>query len=62
MSSMTYSPVLKSNVGLGFVKGGVEGNKDKTLYVADPIRGNHMAVKIVSPDLISGSEGVSTNG
>ncbi|MGB0844482.1 MAG: FAD-dependent oxidoreductase, partial [Alphaproteobacteria bacterium] len=65
ISSMTYSPVLKSNIGLGFVRGGVEGNKGKTLYVADPVRGNHMAVKIVPSDMISDAEksnGVATNG
>ncbi len=60
ISSMTYSPVKKSNIGLGFLKNGRSRIGEK-LYIADPIRNNHYQVEIVS-SVFYDKEGEKTSG
>jgi sarcosine oxidase subunit alpha len=48
LTSFTYSPVMKSNIALGLVKGGKD-RIGETLYVADPVRNSHQEVTIVDP-------------
>ncbi|MGB0908196.1 MAG: 2Fe-2S iron-sulfur cluster-binding protein [Maricaulaceae bacterium] len=48
MSSVAWSPMLESYVGLGFLKGGKD-RMGETLKAVDFMRNNHVDVKVVSP-------------
>ena len=60
ISSMTYSPVMKTKIGLGFLKNGRSRIGEK-MYIADPIRNNHYAIEIVD-SVFYDKEGERTNG
>ena len=49
VSSAGYSTTYGRYVGLGFLRGGLEKWLGETLYVADPLRGAHFAVRVVNP-------------
>lgn len=48
MSSVCYSPMLESYIGLGFIKSGSK-RKDEVVQAIDLVRGSNVEVKIVSP-------------
>jgi sarcosine oxidase subunit alpha len=48
MSSVCYSPMLESYIGLGFIKSGTE-RMGETVQAIDLVRGSNVAVEIVSP-------------
>lgn len=56
MTSVAYSPTLKSSIGLGFIKNGTQ-RLGESLVATDPLRGENTPVKIVSPHFID-PEGV----
>ncbi|MGB1361394.1 MAG: aminomethyltransferase family protein, partial [Alphaproteobacteria bacterium] len=60
ISSMTYSPVMKSNIGLGMLKNGRARIGEK-MYIADPLRGDHYEVEIVDA-VFYDKEGERTSG
>ena len=49
VSSAGYSTTHGLYVGLGFLRGGVEQWQGQPLYVADPLRGQHIEVRVVPP-------------
>lgn len=49
VSSTTYSPAIDKFIALALLEGGVEANAERTLYAADPLRGGHDPVEVVSP-------------
>jgi len=51
MTSVAYSPSLKSSIGLGFIQRGQE-RLGEIVVAADPLRGKSTNVKIVSPHFI----------
>jgi sarcosine oxidase subunit alpha len=51
MTSVAYSPSLKTSIGLGFIQRGDERIGEKVI-AADPLRGNTMEVEICSPHFI----------
>ena len=55
ITSVTYSPELGHHIGIGFVKGGLNIWKDKTLVGADPVRKKQTKLKVVSPQMIDPS-------
>ena len=55
ITSVTYSPELGHHIGIGFVKGGLNIWKDKTLVGADPVRKKQTKLKVVSPHMINPS-------
>ena len=55
ITSVTYSPELGHHIGIGFVKGGLNIWKDKTLIGADPVRKKQTKLKVVSPQMIDPS-------
>jgi len=48
MTSVAWSPMLESYIGLGFLKGG-KSRIGETLQAKDFMRNNHVDVKVVSP-------------
>lgn len=60
MSSVAFSPELGHSIGLGFIKRGHE-RVGEIVTAADPIRGDAIAVEIVSPNFID-PEGVRLRG
>jgi len=55
MTSVAWSPMLKTYIGLGFLKGG-KARMGETLQAKDFVRKNHVDVKVVSPHFFD-SEG-----
>ena len=51
MTSIAWSPELKTYVGLGFLKAG-RSRKGETVRAVDFMRKNHIDVKIVSPHFV----------
>ena len=51
MSSVAYSPILNSSIGLGFVKNGYE-RMNSTVRAVDFMRGTDIEVEITSPHFI----------
>ncbi|MBZ8134011.1 sarcosine oxidase subunit alpha family protein [Afifella sp. IM 167] len=51
VTSVTYSPELRNHIGLAMLKGGRKRH-GQTLFAADPIRGAHCRVEIVSPHFV----------
>ncbi len=51
MTSVAYSPSLKTSIGLGFIKRGDE-RIGEMVIAADPLRGKTMEVEIFSPHFI----------
>ncbi len=60
MTSVTYSPELGHSIGLGFIKQGHE-RLGEIVIAADPLRGQSIAVEIVSPHFVD-PEGVRLRG
>ena len=60
ITSSTYSVVHHTNIGLAMVKDG-RSRMGETLYVSDPLRGNHFPVQIVDP-VFYDKEGEATHG
>ena len=52
VTSVTHSPELGHWIGLGFVKGGLEKWKNKTVIGSDPVRNKQMEIQVVSPHMI----------
>jgi len=48
MSSVAWSPMLGTYIGLGFLKNG-KNRMDETIQAKDFMRNNHVDVKVVSP-------------
>jgi len=51
ISSVAWSPSLKSYIGLGFLKAGAS-RTDEVIKAVDYMRGHHVEVKVVSPHFI----------
>lgn len=51
MSSVAYSPSMKSHIGLGFIRAGLQ-RMDELVIAADPLRQNETLVRIVSPHFV----------
>ncbi|WP_026380484.1 sarcosine oxidase subunit alpha family protein [Afifella pfennigii] len=51
ITSVTFSPALGKTIGLALLKGGRE-RRGESLYAADPIRGGHCRVEVVSPHFV----------
>ena len=51
MTSVAFSPCLGHSIGLGFIQRGTE-RIGETVIAADPLRGRHTEVEIVSPHFI----------
>ncbi len=51
VSSTCYSPTLKREIGLGFLRGG-QAHIGETFYASDPLGGRHVAVEIVAPHFV----------
>ena len=51
MTSVAFSPCLSHSIGLGFIQRGTE-RMGETVIAADPLRGRHTEVEIVSPHFI----------
>ncbi|TQV83300.1 sarcosine oxidase subunit alpha family protein [Denitrobaculum tricleocarpae] len=49
VSSTTYSPAIDKFIALALLEGGLETNAERILYAADPLRGGHDPVEVVSP-------------
>ena len=49
VSSIADSPALNSWIGLGFVAGGLAAWRDKTIVAENPVDGQSVNVKVVSP-------------
>lgn len=60
MTSVTFSPELGHSIGLGFIKRGHE-RIGEIVIAADPLRGQSIAVEIVSPHFVD-PEGVRLRG
>jgi len=56
MTSVAYSPSLKSSIALGFLTNGTQ-RLGESLLATDPVRGESTAVKVVSPHFVD-PEGV----
>jgi sarcosine oxidase subunit alpha len=52
ISGVTHSPELGHWIGLGFIAGGREAWRGKSVVAADPVRKNNVAVEIVSPHMV----------
>ena len=61
VTAVTHSPALGHWIGLGFVSGGSEAWKDKTVMIADPVRGATIEGEIVSPHMFD-PDGGRQNG
>ena len=51
VTAVTHSPALGHWIGLGFISGGYEKWKDRTVIVADPVRDSFVEAEIVSPHM-----------
>ncbi len=51
MTSVAYSPSLQSSIGLGFITNGQQ-RLGETIIAADPLRGESIPVRIVSPHFV----------
>ncbi len=51
MASVAFSPSLGHSIGLGFIERGTD-RMGETVIAADPIRGRHIEVEIVSPHFV----------
>ena len=51
ITSVTHSPELGHWIGIGFIQGGVERWKNKTVIGSDPVRNKQMEIQIVSPHM-----------
>ncbi len=49
VSSTTYSPAIDKFIALALLEGGVDPNAERALFAADPLRGGHDPVEVVSP-------------
>ena len=56
ISAVTHSPALGHWIGLGFAKGGYDAWQNKELIAADPVRGQSVRVKLVSPHMYDPKE------
>ncbi|CAI8392538.1 MAG: Sarcosine oxidase subunit alpha [Alphaproteobacteria bacterium UBA4588] len=61
VTAVTHSPALGHWIGLGFVSGGYEAWKGKTVMIADPVRGATIEGEIVSPHMFD-PDGGRQNG
>ena len=52
ITSVTHSPELGHWIGIGFIQGGVERWKNKTVIGSDPVRNKQMEIQVVSPHMI----------
>ena len=52
ITSVTHSPELGHWIGIGFIQGGVERWKNKTVIGSDPVRNKEMEIQVVSPHMI----------
>ena len=52
ITSVTHSPELGHWIGIGFVEGGLNKWKNKTLIGSDPVRNKEMEIEVVSPHFI----------
>ncbi|GIS88126.1 MAG: hypothetical protein CM1200mP18_08360 [Gammaproteobacteria bacterium] len=52
ISGVTHSPELGHWIGLGFIAGGLEAWRGRSVVAADPVRKNDVAVEIVSPHMV----------
>ena len=51
ITAVTYSPVFKHWIGLGFISGGYDKWINKTAIASDPVRKKNIEVEIVSPHM-----------
>ena len=51
ITAVTHSPALGHWIGLGYISGGHEAWKNKTVVAADPVRKGNTEVEIVSPHM-----------
>ena len=51
ITGVTHSPALGHWIGIGFVRGGVGEGGRRNLVSSDPVRGEQVAVEIVSPHM-----------
>ena len=51
ITAVTHSPAMGHWIGLGFIKGGHEAWKGKTVVAADPVRKGNINVEIISPHM-----------
>ena len=51
VSAVTHSPALGHWIGVGFAKGGYEAWEGRTLIAADPVNGQSVRVRLVSPHM-----------
>jgi glycine cleavage system aminomethyltransferase T len=51
ITGVTHSPALGHWIGIGYITGGAEAWKDKTVVAADPVRTGNVDVEIVSPHM-----------
>ena len=51
VSAVTHSPALGHWIGVGFAKGGYEVWEGRTLIAADPVNGQSVRVRLVSPHM-----------
>ncbi len=61
VTAVTHSPAIGHWIGLGFVTGGVQAWRGKTIMVADPVRDNFTEAEIVSPHMFD-AKGVRQHG
>ena len=61
VTAVTHSPALGHWIGLGFVSGGYEAWKGKTVMIADPVRDTTIEGEIVSPHMFD-PDGGRQNG
>ena len=52
ITSVTHSPEFGHWIGLGFIAGGYNSWKDKTVIATDPIRNNNVKVKVVKSHML----------
>ena len=52
VSSVTHSPALGHWIGLGLIEGGLERWDNRTILAADPVRGQDVTVRVVSPHFV----------
>ena len=52
ITSVTHSPELGHWIGIGFIRGGAEKWKNKTVIGSDPVRNKQMEIQVVSPHMI----------
>ena len=51
VSAVTHSPALGHWIGVGFAKGGYKAWEGRTLIAADPVNGQSVRVRLVSPHM-----------